>query len=227
MKIMIWQDQSASSNGTVIFSYIDWLFAHLQTKKEEERAKREEIYADSQRLLRGNDDLSHYIKVMSCSSAIEIEHFLMDHRVEGSCICGSSTGHETSVQCIGKNTSKTASTRMQVLSSFSCFTSIMIHDFRAMRRLTIGGCYFSGSGAGTSQESETKSVSQPGRKEKSNSYVDLTVDGDTEVEIEIFSSTVVKKTEEVKTVETTVVVEVTRVCFVEPLRSTHVPTFLL
>lgn len=70
-------------------------------------------------------------------------------------------------------------------------------------------------------------MSQPGRKEKSNSYVDLTVDGDTEVEIEIFSSTVVKKTEEVKTEETTVDVEVTRVCFVKPIRSTHVPTFLL
>lgn len=69
-------------------------------------------------------------------------------------------------------------------------------------------------------------MSQRGRKDKSNTHVDLTVDGDTEVEIEIFSSTVVK-TEELKTEETTVDVEVTRVCFIKTLRSTHVLVFLL
>lgn len=81
--------------------------------------------------------------------------------------------------------------------------------------VTFWGC-FSGSGTGSSQESETKSVSRRGRKEKGITHVDLTVDGDTDVEIEVFSSTVVK-TEEVKTEETAVDVEVpsqevSRVC---------------
>lgn len=35
--------------------YADMMFVMLQSKKEEERIKREEIYAESQRLLRGND----------------------------------------------------------------------------------------------------------------------------------------------------------------------------
>ena len=33
------------------------MFVIFQSKKEEERIKREELYAESQRLLRGNDDL--------------------------------------------------------------------------------------------------------------------------------------------------------------------------
>lgn len=106
----------------------------MQSKKEEEKIKREEIYAESQRLLRGNDDLSLDIKVLSNSDWTIFDGF-DGYRVEGSGICGSSTGYETSVQRIGKNTSKTAPIRMQVLSSFSCFTSIMIHKIRATNHL--------------------------------------------------------------------------------------------
>ena len=78
---------------------------------------------------------------------------------------------------------------------------------------------FSGSGSASSSNVETKLVSRRVKKEKSSTHVDLTVDGDTEVEIEIFSLNVVKaeevKPEEVAvdmTVPQTSTQEVLRVC---------------
>ena len=66
---------------------------------------------------------------------------------------------------------------------------------------------YSGSGSASSHDVETKIVSRRVTKETSSTHVDLTVDRDTEIEIEIFSSDVVK-IEEVKPEEVIVDVQV-------------------
>lgn len=71
--------------------------------------------------------------------------------------------------------------------------------------MDILGLFFSSTGTVSSQE--TKSVSRRATKETSSHHVDLTVDGDTEIEIEVISSIVVKS-KEVKTEETVVDFEV-------------------
>ena len=65
----------------------------------------------------------------------------------------------------------------------------------------------SGSGSVSSHVDEKKSVLRRATKQKSTTHVDLTVDDDTEVEIEMFSSNVVK-IEEVKPEDVVVDVQV-------------------
>ncbi|KAG0623987.1 hypothetical protein M758_3G215500 [Ceratodon purpureus] len=120
------------------------------SKKEEERIKREEVFAESQRLLRESKGVA-FVAPAPVTKPV---------------------------------------------------SSVL--DKIRQRRLQLG-C--SGSGSVSSHVDEKKSVLRRATKQKSTTHVDLTVDDDTEVEIEMFSSNVVK-IEEVKPEDVVVDVQV-------------------